>query len=212
MEDYHRERENYYRVREILKDQAKVKEAVKASRNDSLRRSTLQSHSRAPTMDEAEVGRCLCGAIQFKVEGDPIYRVICHCLNCKRTSGSTFHTASIYYRKQYTLLKPPVSRSDLNNLNLPSIICYQDFETQSGKPLYRRFCGVCGSKISAITPLNEEIISVPAGVMPQAGKEWKPDKEQFVVDKCDWVPELGDLAKMQRGPGSETVDALKEKI
>jgi len=28
-------------------------------------------------------GRCLCGAVTFTVTGEPIYNVICHCVNCK---------------------------------------------------------------------------------------------------------------------------------
>jgi hypothetical protein len=41
-------------------------------------------------------GHCLCGAVQYKLVGDPLYNVICHCPNCRRTSGSTFVTAGIY--------------------------------------------------------------------------------------------------------------------
>jgi len=90
---------------------------------------------------------------------------------------------------------------------------YTDYATQSGKPLYRRFCNICGSKISALTPLSEEIISVPAGILPEAGKEWKPQKEQFLKDKVGWVPELGDLVGTVLGPGSESVKAVgKEKL
>ena len=43
-------------------------------------------------------GHCLCGAVQYKLVGDPLYNVICHCPNCRRTSGSTFVTAGIYLK------------------------------------------------------------------------------------------------------------------
>jgi len=108
--------------------------------------------------------------------------------------------------QQYTLLQPPAP--DPAALDLPNIGVYADHDTQSGKPLYRRFCTICGAKLSALTPLNEDIISVPAGILPHAGKEWKPQKEQFVKDKVGWVPELGDLAKSVKGPGSEAVNGL----
>jgi hypothetical protein len=60
-----------------------------------------------------------------------------------------------------------------------------------------------------MTPLNEDIISIPAGILPQAGKEWKPHKGQFMQDKVDWVPVLGDLMQTLPGPGSEPVGGLK---
>jgi hypothetical protein len=43
-----------------------------------------------------------------------------------------------------------------------------DTTTVSTKPLYRGFCSRCGSKIHAKTPLNENIISVPAGLLDSA--------------------------------------------
>ncbi|KAK5945080.1 hypothetical protein PMZ80_002283 [Knufia obscura] len=159
-------------------------------------------------MAQEAVGRCLCGAVQFKVTGEPIYNVNAF-LSFRRTSGSTFHTASIYLKKQYTLLQPP--SEDPAAQDLPNITVYPDYDTQSGKPLYRRFCATCGAKISALTPLNNEIISVPAGILPDAGQEWKPQKEQFLKDKVGWVPELGDLVQTVKGPGSEVVGGLRSQ-
>lgn len=112
-----------------------------------------------------------------------------------------------HYSKQYTLLKP--SAPDPAAPDLPNITVYPDYATQSGKPLYRRFCSICGAKISAMTPLNNDIISIPAGILPNAGQEWKPHREQFVQDKVGWVPNLGDLVQNLQGPGSETVGDLK---
>ena len=119
----------------------------------------------------------------------------CHSLTC--------------LRQQYTLLKP--SGPDPAAENLPNITVYPDYATQSGKPLYRRFCSICGAKLSALTPLNNDIISIPAGILPQAGKEWKPHKEQFVQDKVGWVPELGDLVQHLQGPTGEVVGGLSNK-
>lgn len=108
--------------------------------------------------------------------------------------------------QQYTLLKP--ESDDPAAPDLPNITVYADSETQSGKPLYRRFCSTCGAKLSAITPLNYDIISVPAGILPNAGKEWVPHKEQFMQDKVSWVPGLGDLEQHKQGPTSSAVGKL----
>ena len=82
---------------------------------------------------------------------------------------------------------------------------------------------MCGSKVWAKTPWNEEIISVPAGVLDSANQPpeppegssqdersdagrrgdprgetgkveaWRPHKEQFCGMRQGWVPEFGEL-------------------
>ena len=155
----------------------------------------MNTASNQPT----DLGHCLCGAITFTITGSPIYNVVCHCENCKRQGGSTIHCASIFLRKQYTLL----SGSE-------SITTYADHHTQSGQPLYRAFCKVCGSKVSAKTPLNEEIISIPAGVLEGAGGGWTPSKEQFCEMRCEWVPEFGETVreKFEKGPTGKSVQGM----
>jgi len=62
-----------------------------------------------------------------------------------------------------------------------------------------------------MTPLNDDIISIPAGILENAGKDWTPHKEQFCEDKVSWVPDFGDcvVTKFKRGPGGEEVGDLK---
>ncbi len=58
-----------------------------------------------------------------------------------------------------------------------------------------------------MTPLNHDIVSVPAGILEAAGKGWKPQKEQFCEDKSPWVPGFGDCisVRYKRGPWGDEV-------
>jgi hypothetical protein len=158
-----------------------------------------------PTSEQkVDSGHCLCKAVTFTVQGSPIYNVICHCENCRRQGGSTLHCASIFLKSQYTL------HSGADN-----ITTYTDTSTQSCQPLYRSFCKTCGSKVFSKTPLNENIISVSAGVLQDAGRDWVPVKEQFCGSKCGWVPEFGDAIKerFSRGPtGGNVKDLAQGKL
>ena len=33
-------------------------------------------------------GGCLCGAVRYQAEADPMRAVICHCVTCRRVSGA----------------------------------------------------------------------------------------------------------------------------
>ncbi|EIN08768.1 hypothetical protein PUNSTDRAFT_133949 [Punctularia strigosozonata HHB-11173 SS5] len=88
-------------------------------------------------------GSCNCGSITVTlkegfVEGKHA-GVACHCLNCQKTTGSLF---------AYLL---PVSRSDFT-ISDPSCVLrtYAQHGTDSGKPMYRQFCGNCGSSILSL--------------------------------------------------------------
>jgi hypothetical protein len=64
-----------------------------------------------------------------------------------------------------------------------SITCYRDLATDSSIPLMRNFCKICGSKVFATTQLREDIVSISAGTLQNAGQDWVPVKEQY----CKYV-------------------------
>ena len=35
-------------------------------------------------------GRCLCGAVTYSVDADPVVQAACHCADCQRQTGSPF--------------------------------------------------------------------------------------------------------------------------
>src|SRR5215203_4648191 len=35
-------------------------------------------------------GGCLCGAVRYRSQAEPVMQVICHCKTCQKNSGSAF--------------------------------------------------------------------------------------------------------------------------
>lgn len=93
-------------------------------------------------------GRCLCGKIRYVLKSEPSMTAVCHCTHCQRQSGGVFST----------------------NLAIPERDYVQQGETKvfqdkgdSGQPVYRHFCGDCGS------PILSKVASMPGVVMVKAG-------------------------------------------
>jgi hypothetical protein len=48
-------------------------------------------------------GKCLCGAVQYAVPDEFRYAMICHCSNCRRTTGSAFKPFAGIEREKFAV-------------------------------------------------------------------------------------------------------------
>jgi len=56
-------------------------------------------------MASAFSGRCACGAAVYDLAAPPLFVHTCHCLDCKRKSGSAFAMTTIILERDFTLLR-----------------------------------------------------------------------------------------------------------
>ena len=93
-------------------------------------------------------GGCMCGDIQYDVEGDSSVTGICHCPDCKRQTGSAFSTIVGVGADQIVVEGTP-----------------RIYETKglSGEGVLRHFCGNCGS------PLYSVVNSMPGVAFIKTG-------------------------------------------
>ncbi|KAK8185357.1 Mss4-like protein [Phyllosticta capitalensis] len=156
-----------------------------------------------PPPPTPQTGSCLCGLITYTItpNAPPVYSVLCHCDNCKKATGGHFICNTIYQKQHFTLTHG-------------SPKAYRDAATDSGTPLYRHFCGDCGSNLWITTPLVEGIVSVLTGTLDAgvAREAWRPNKEQYIEAKAHWLPDFdliekpGVAMRHERGP---SLDAFK---
>ncbi|MGE4611561.1 MAG: GFA family protein, partial [Paracoccaceae bacterium] len=83
-------------------------------------------------MKNKYTGKCLCGAVTYKVDGQPIVVAQCHCDECRRLSG-TGHTVGAMFSDEAITLSGPLS----------------EFKYLSDKnsEVTKTFCARCGSPI-----------------------------------------------------------------
>ena len=54
------------------------------------------------------MGRCLCGAVQYRHEGEPTTIGLCHCDRCQRQSGSAF-LIGVIFPKEAVMIEGPLA-------------------------------------------------------------------------------------------------------
>ena len=75
-------------------------------------------------------GGCFCGAIRYRVTGEPLAVVHCHCIHCRRTSAAAFVTWAEFRSADFAWLK-----------GTPA--------TYTTRPrIVRTFCRECGTQLT----------------------------------------------------------------
>ena len=129
-------------------------------------------------------GRCLCGKVTYKLSGDPIASVVCHCSHCQRQGGSAFSINVVAHESQ---------------MNVSGELATYEERGDKGDQVYvrRRFCNTCGSPILSEITLSEGIIAVKAGTLDDTSSVI-PSVEAWCIDKQGWVNLPGMAVSMER--------------
>ncbi|KSV79931.1 aldehyde-activating protein [Sinorhizobium sp. GW3] len=115
-------------------------------------------------------GKCLCGRVALSVHGEPIRVGICHCMDCRKESGSAFTFYGIWPAEQFEY-SGEVS----------------DFQG-------RRFCSHCGSRVFSVDAREAE---VKLGILSQAPTPLKPSYELWVKRREPWLRPVEGAAQYQ---------------
>ena len=115
-------------------------------------------------------GTCLCETIRFEVTGAPVRMVYCHCLQCRRSSGSSFATVVI------------VKRADFRWITGRDVV--GTFESRPGK--LRHFCPRCGSPVFNELKDGSGDLSVRAGALEQ-DPGLRPTLQIWTDSMAPWI-------------------------
>ena len=124
-------------------------------------------------------GGCLCGAVRFAAEGDPINVRICHCRNCQKAMGSPFYARALFDPKAVTI------RGD--------IASYSSSET-----INRIFCPACGTRLFS-RRANGTAIGVALAAFDDRNA-FAPTEHIWTSEKIDWVTIDDGLPQYPQGP------------
>ena len=117
-------------------------------------------------------GGCACGAIRYRVEGDPIFIHACHCKQCQRLTGSAFAITMLVEQTRFTLDRGKPRSGELI--------------AESGRAKRTFFCGGCGSYLWSKPGSWPVLIAVRPGSLDDA--DWfEPQAHIWTASKQRWV-------------------------
>jgi hypothetical protein len=111
-------------------------------------------------------GGCLCGAVRFKCEGEPINVRICHCRKCQKAMGSPFFARALFNQSALTVEGETASFA-------------------SSEAIDRVFCKKCGTRLFAWRT-KAHTAGIALAVFDDR-HAFAPTEHIWVTEKMNWV-------------------------
>ena len=94
-------------------------------------------------------GSCLCGAVKYRIAGDLLISMNCHCSMCRKAHGAAFRSGAIMNVQEFAWTQGEELVADY----------------RSSAQNHRLFCRTCGSHMLARSDAHPAIVSVAIGTV-----------------------------------------------
>jgi hypothetical protein len=115
-------------------------------------------------------GGCMCGAVRYESDADPIAMGNCHCRDCQRATGSAFAAAVLV----------PVSA-----VSISGEVKYYEVVGDSDAIVRRGFCPNCGARLLGKPTASSNLIGIMAGSLDDPS--WfRPQADIYTASAQPW--------------------------
>ena len=128
-------------------------------------------------------GSCLCGAVQYEIQGEIGDGFYCHCRRCRKANGSAFASNALIETDSFKLIRGEDHFKKF-------------FYEETG--LERYFCQNCGSPIMSKRPATGRT-SIRLGTLDTKLAKG-PKAHIFVDSKAEWSEITDDLPRFSEMP------------
>jgi hypothetical protein len=133
---------------------------------------------------ESAEGGCLCGAVRYRVSGEPVAATVCHCGSCRRASGGTNVAWAVFGNDAFEWISGgPASFSSSPGIDW-------------------LFCADCGSLVGYRRASRPDHMDITTGTLDDPDR-FPPDVEIWVSQKIGWETLHPDLPKRERSSLNE---------
>ncbi len=96
-------------------------------------------------------GRCLCGSVTYRCDGEAMATLLCHCTDCQRQTGTAFSI---------------VVGVDRESLHIEGQLgTFTTIGEDTGEAVKRQFCVSCGSPIVSLPDATPDLAFIKAGTL-----------------------------------------------
>jgi hypothetical protein len=115
---------------------------------------------------------CSCGQLSATCAGEPVRISVCHCLDCKRRTGSAFSFNVRFAEDGVSIQGRPAE--------------FKRIGEAAGRVTYN-FCPDCGTTVHYRIDVRPGVIAIPVGAF--ADPSFPPPFQSFYHDsrRCEWV-------------------------
>ncbi|MCP4391088.1 MAG: GFA family protein [Gammaproteobacteria bacterium] len=138
-------------------------------------------------------GKCLCGAVEFELDGEIPNLYQCHCSLCRKVTGSSANAA---FRIGAARLRWISGKQRVS-----------EYVTPGG--FKSHFCSDCGSPLPNLTA-NDSAYWVPVGLL-EDDAELELVAHLFVGSRAAWDRVADGVEQFDEMPGSEALDRLLQR-
>jgi len=96
-------------------------------------------------------GGCLCSAVRFVVEREPLTIYACHCTDCQRSSGSAFTMSMLVERAHFSVAKGEPT---------PYVV-----QLAAGKPATGFMCAACHTRLWRVGRTKPDLLILRPGTL-----------------------------------------------
>ncbi|KAF8868216.1 Mss4-like protein [Infundibulicybe gibba] len=130
-------------------------------------------------------GSCLCGQTKVTIASTLKNQTLCHCTDCRKTSGSAFSVGALVKREDVTIEGP-----------VKDFV----FAADAGYEVTQTFCANCGTTISQVSPARPGMQGVGTGILDDF-VTIPIGAEVFVKSRCAALKALDGVAQFTTLPG-----------
>ncbi len=128
-------------------------------------------------------GHCLCGAVSYVVNGQPVRMAQCHCSDCQRASG-TGHMSNAFFRA--------------DDVEITGETTEYGSQADSGNIVTRYFCPTCGSRLFSQNSARPGIVGLMIGCVDD--KDWfEPQSVVYTRNRSPWDITSQDVPNFETG-------------
>jgi hypothetical protein len=136
-------------------------------------------------MAEVHEGGCQCGAVRYRVVGDPTYAAVCHCTACKRRTGSAFGMAAYFDEAAVEITR-----------GVPKV--YECRSDESNRWAKNEFCPSCGTTVTWTAEFLPGLRSIAPGTLDDPN--WiRPKIHAWTRSALHWVTFPADVRVLKTG-------------